>query len=194
MENKKHVQRLKLLVLTDLTDFGWNDVMEELNRIKRRHYDLVVVFGDIEDHMLTEVSCLFDTAIIALLPEKHYPRYFEDGVMKFNMQKFYFGTCSKVMGYGGNLDNPEGNPDIEKYEDNFADLFFSFYPPYKINMEDEMKEDKKGRMEVNKYGAYRNPRIVFHAGRKNRRMHTISNGTKYISCYGIQEFQIRYWK
>ena len=45
-------QEVKLLILSDLADFNEKEVLEELNELKRRHFDVVVVMGKVDNTVL----------------------------------------------------------------------------------------------------------------------------------------------
>lgn len=188
-------QELKILVASDMSDFNQNDTFIYLDKISRRHYDMIIVIGDISQALLTTFNSQFDSALIVLLPKTH-KNYFDktDGIEYFNLKKYHFSSSGIIMGYGSEFDNKKPVP-IYQYEKYLADVLISSYPPKFINMSDtEAKEDKVGHNEINLYAAYHKPKYIIHGGRKNNKETILENGTKICSVHGLKEFQIEFKK
>ncbi len=187
-------QEIKLLILCDLEDFNYKDVLEELNELKRRHFDMVFVLGNVDKIMMMEISALFETALICALPKDTYSKsqFTELGILDFNLRKQRIDQ-TYVMGYGSRFYNPKGVP-IDKIPECWADILVSYHAPIRINDNPDYRNEELGSEEINRYGAFRNPLIIFHGGRKCNKETIISNGTKYISCYGIVPYILTYYK
>lgn len=186
---KKH--EIKLLVLSDIMDFKQDDVLTRLDMTSRRHYDMIIGIGDIPQAILDSLNSQFDSSLIALLPKtKRLHVEPTDGIEYFNLRKYFFSGDGTILGYGSSFDNRKPVP-IGDYEKYTADILVSYYPPKHINIHKEQDTwetpDPIGHDEVNRYGAFQNPKFILHGCRKNNYEHELSNGTKIISVYGMQE-------
>lgn len=187
-------QEVKLLILSDLADFNEKEVLEELNELKRRHFDVVVVMGNVNKVLLLEISLLFETALIVTLPKDTYSKalYDELGIINFNLKKQKVDN-TVLLGYGSRHYNPKG-VDIDKIPEYGADVLFSYHAPMRINENENYKRVSINTEEINRYGAFRNPLRIFHGERKQNKTTVLSNGTEIISCYGIVPYILTYYK
>lgn len=187
-------QEVKMLVLADLADFNEKQVLEKLNELKRRHFDVVMVMGNVNKVMMLEISLLFETSLITALPKDHYSQALFDelGIIEFNLKKQKVGETI-LMGYGSRYYNPAGVA-IDKYTDYTADVLFSYHAPMRINKNENIPDYGYKTDEINRYGAFQNPRIIFHGDRKQNKTTVLSNGTNVISCYGIVPYILTYYK
>lgn len=187
-------QEVKLLVLTDLAEFNEKEILEKLNELKRRHFDVVVVMGNINKVLMLEISLLFETSLIAALPKDKYSKalYEELGIIEFNLKKQKVGE-TVLLGYGSRFYNPDGVP-IDKKIEFGADVLVSYHAPMRINDNVNITPSNYNTEEINRYGAFQNPLIIFHGDRKQNKTTEICNGTKFISCYGIVPYILTYYK
>ncbi len=140
---KLRKQELKLLVLSGLDDFSRNDILEELDRYSRRHYDMVIVMGDITDNILTALESQYETSLIALLPDKKPAPMFgpNDGAELANKRKYRYSSHGSVICYNSKTD---GKPaDIYKLEKYKADVLVSSKPPVYFNLDKAEADEKK---------------------------------------------------
>ena len=187
-------QEVKLLILADLNDFNQKEVLEELNRLKRQHFDIVAVIGNTNKVMMLEISLLFETALIVALPKDHYSKaQFEElGIIDFNLKKQRVDE-TMIFGYGSRFYNQTAIP-IDKLPECFADVLISYHAPVRINDNPNYEHEKIDTSEINRYGAFRKPLRIFHGGRKQNKTTVLSNGTEIISCYGIVPYILKYYK
>lgn len=187
-------QEVKLLVLADLADFNQKVVLERLNELKRRHFDVVVVMGNVNKVLMLEISLLFETALITALPKDNYSEalFKELGVIEFNLKKQKVGE-TVLMGYGSRHYNPNGVP-IDKYTQYSSDVLFSYHAPMRLNDNPDLPKSPYNTEEINRYGAFQKPLIIFHGDRKQNKKIELSNGTKVISCYGIVPYILTYYR
>lgn len=187
-------QEVKLLILSDLSDFDEKEVLEELNELKRRHFDVVVIMGNVNKVLTLEISLLFETALIMALPKDRFSKaLFEElGIVEFNLRKQKVGETS-LLGYGSRYYNPQAVP-IDKLEKYTADLLFSYHGPMRVNANPNIPKSPYNTEEINRYGAFQKPRILFHGDRKMNQTTELSNGTKVISCYGIVPYILTYYR
>lgn len=185
-------QKFKTLILSSLSDFHLTEILTVLDRLSRRHYDLIIVIGDLPEAVGTSLDSTFESALIAFLPETH-DSFTEDsaGIENFNLKKYHFSSRGTILGYGTDVDNP-APVDIDKYVKFSADILVSVLPPVNFNM-DHAGTDRKGKSEVNRYIAFQKPKVLFHGGRKRNAVTKIGD-TLAISVYGIQEFSISFMK
>lgn len=187
-------QEVKLLVLANLADFNEKEVLEKLNELKRRHFDVIVVMGNINKVLMMEISLLFETSLITALPKNTYSKALFDelGIIEFNLKKQKVGETT-LLGYGSRHYNPKGVP-IDKIERYDSDILFSYHAPMRLNDDGLYNDLPFTTEEINRYGAFRNPLIIFHGDRKQNKTTELSNGTKFISCYGIVPYILIYYR
>ena len=187
-------QEVKLLILSDLADFNEKKVIEKLDELKRRHFDIVVVIGNVNKVLMTEISLLFESALITTLPKDKYSKalYEELGIVEFNLRKQKVGQ-TEIIGYGSRHYNPNGIA-IDKKPECLADVLVSYHAPMRIHDNENYTPEKINTEEINRYGAFCNPKIIFHGDRKMNKTTELSNGTKIISCYGIVPYILTYYK
>lgn len=187
-------QEVKLLILSDLSDFNEKEVLEELNELKRRHFDVVVVMGNVNKVLTLEISLLFESALVVALPKNNYSKaLFEElGIVEFNLRKQRVGETF-LLGYGSRFYNPKAVP-IDKLEKYTADVLFSYHGPMRVNTNPDIPASPYNTEEINRYGAFQKPLILFHGDRKMNKTTELSNGTKVISCYGIVPYILTYYR
>lgn len=189
-------QELKVLFLSDIGDFNQDSVLIQLDKISRRHYDMIIVIGDVSQAVLSALNSQFETSLVTLLPNSKY-NYFEptDGIENFNLRKYHFSSSGTILGYGSSLDNPQPVKKIAELEKYTADVLISYYPPKFINQKvEDLKKDEMGHDEVNRYAAFQKPKFIYHGGRKVNKRTVLTNGTEIISVYGMREVTIQFKK
>lgn len=178
-------QQVKMLILSDTTDFPSREIIEQLNKYKRRHFDFVFILGDAETVVIREAAALFETALVAMLPKEKFPKSIcnELGTINYNLQNMKVGECIRVLGYGSQFYNPTEVP-IDRYEKYQANMLVSYHGLNRIHERKDVRPDYN-REEINRYAGLRNPQFVIHGERKMNGETELSNGTKIIGCYGV---------
>lgn len=185
-------QEAKFLILSDLSDFNEKEVLAELDELKRRHFDIVAVIGNTNERLMREISAQFESALIAALPKTRYSQslFNELGIIDFNLKKQRIDNTF-VLGYGSRRWNPTAIPLDKIYEG--IDVLISYHAPMRLNME-RGADNQFDTEEINRFAAFRNPKIIFHGERKTNKETVLSNGTKVISCYGIVPYILTFYK
>ena len=194
IHKKTRLQEIKFLVLADLEDFKTKDIIEELNELKRRHFDIVFILGNIPDTLTLEISTLFESSLICQLAEDYYsPILFQElGVVDFNLKKQKLSTAH-VCGVGSSFYNLKTR-NLEAIDNpNFkGNILVSYYPPLfnEYSFEEHgNKHIKTISKHINKFIKEKQPSLIIFRGNKRKFEKKLKNGTKLYCCHGIQVIQ-----